>query len=92
MGPSLKLVLLRKKMAAGVTIQERKFQEVTEEQLSKQRAEERKKNSIRLVAEVVAKELERANVTKVNQSGDLKFSTQMMKMKRRNMRHGKYEN
>ena len=72
MGPRLKPVFVRKE--DRVTIQERESQEATQEQLdqlNKQRAEERKKDSIRLVAEVVAKELERANVTEADQSGDL---------------------
>ena len=72
MGPRLKPVFVKKE--DRVTIQERELQEATQEQLeqlNKQRAEERKKDSIRLVAEVVAKELERANVTDADQSGDL---------------------
>ena len=72
MGPRLKPVFVKKE--DRVTIQERELQEATQEQLeqlNKQRAEERKKDSIRLVAEVVAKELERANVTEADQSGDL---------------------
>lgn len=72
MGPRLKPVFVKKE--DRVTIQERESQEATQEQLeqlNKQRAEERKKESIRLVAEVVAKELERANVTEADQSGDL---------------------
>ena len=72
MGPRLKPVFVKKE--DRVTIQERESQEATQEQLeqlNKQRAEERKKDSIRLVAEVVAKELERANVTEADQSGDL---------------------
>ena len=72
MGPRLKPVFVKKE--DRVTIQERESQEATQEQLeqlNKQRAEERKKESIKLVAEVVAKELERANVTERDQSGDL---------------------
>lgn len=72
MGPRLKPVFVKKE--DRVTIQEKESQEATQEQLeqlNKQRAEERKKDSIRLVAEVVAKELERANVTEADQSGDL---------------------
>ena len=72
MGPRLKPVFVKKE--DRVTIQEREAQEATQEQLeqlNKQRAEERKKESIKLVAEVVAKELERANVTEADQSGDL---------------------
>jgi len=72
MGPRLKPVFVKKE--DRVTIQEKESQEATQEQLehlNKQRAEERKKDSIRLVAEVIAKELERANVTEADQSGDL---------------------
>ena len=72
MGPRLKPVFVKKE--DRITIQERESQEATQEQLeqlNKQRAEERKKESIRLVAEVVAKDLERAKVTEADQSGDL---------------------
>ena len=55
----------------SITIQDRKLQEARQEQLKKQWAEVRKKESIRLVAEVVAKELERGNVTEADRSGDL---------------------